>query len=63
MLAFLLTKGCPQTVHAETPVSLPDLMYHSIAPGTESDYRIRPETFAADLSYLKDAGYTSVSSA
>ena len=41
LLAFLLTKGCPQTVHAETPVSLPVLMYHSIAPGTESDYQIR----------------------
>ena len=26
LLAFLLTKGCPQTVHAETPVSLPVLM-------------------------------------
>lgn len=63
LLAFLLTKGCPQTVHAETPVSLPVLMYHSIAPGTESDYQIRPETFAADLSYLNDAGYTSVSAA
>ena len=63
LLAFLLTKGCPQTVHAETPVSLPVLMYHSIALGTESDYRIQPETFAADLSYLNNAGYTSVSAA
>ena len=39
LLAFLLTKGCPQTVHAETPVSLPVLMYHSIAPAQRAIIR------------------------
>ena len=42
---------------------LPILMYHRIAPTgamNTSQYRVTPENFAAQLQYLRDAGYYSV---
>lgn len=63
LFAFLTTHGCRQRVDAETTISLPILMYHSVTEGAESDYRIQPETFSSDLHYLKENGYTTVSAA
>ena len=46
-------------------VSLPIVMYHHISadPARSGDYVITPATLEADLEYLRDAGYTSVSAA
>ena len=46
-------------------VSLPIVMYHHISadPARSGDYVITPATMEADLEYLRDAGYTSVSAA
>lgn len=43
-------------------VSLPILMYHSILknPSSAGKYVISPDTFEADMKYLKENGYTSV---
>ncbi len=43
--------------------TLPILMYHSIAsegPAATARYRVRPEQFDAQLRYLKEAGFSSV---
>ena len=42
-------------------VSLPVLMYHSIAPVPETQYCISPETLESDLQYLQVHHYTAVS--
>ncbi len=63
LFALFMTHSCHQQVDAETTISLPILMYHSVAEGAESDYRIRPQTFSADLQYLKEHGYTTISAA
>ena len=52
LLALFMTHGCRQQVDAETTISLPSLMYHSVTEGAESDYQIQPETFSSDLQYL-----------
>lgn len=50
-----------------SPVSadVPVLMYHSIAdrPSHTGDYLILPQVFRSDMQYLKDCGYTTVTSA
>jgi peptidoglycan/xylan/chitin deacetylase (PgdA/CDA1 family)/2-polyprenyl-3-methyl-5-hydroxy-6-metoxy-1,4-benzoquinol methylase len=59
--------GTTQTGPASAPVStaaLPILMYHQIAPaeGSVTDrYRLTPGDFEAQLDYLRDSGYYSVS--
>lgn len=45
---------------ADGGTELPIIMYHSVSNGTKNAYVISPETLEADLTYLKDAGYTSV---
>lgn len=43
--------------------TLPVLMYHSVAsegPAATARYRVRPEQFDAQLRYLKEAGFSSV---
>jgi peptidoglycan/xylan/chitin deacetylase (PgdA/CDA1 family) len=62
LLAFFLTHN-QQYANAEEAVTLSVLMYHSVTAGEESDYRIQPATFAADLAYLQRNGYTTVSAA
>jgi peptidoglycan/xylan/chitin deacetylase (PgdA/CDA1 family) len=46
------------------PSSLPILMYHSISlegPEATARYRVGPDAFEAQLRYLRDAGFTSMS--
>jgi peptidoglycan/xylan/chitin deacetylase (PgdA/CDA1 family)/SAM-dependent methyltransferase len=41
---------------------LPSLLYHSVAPAGPTSlarYRVTPQSFGAQLAFLKDAGYTS----
>ncbi len=42
-------------------IFLPILMYHSITEGPENEFRVTPETLEADLQYLSQHGYQSVS--
>lgn len=42
-------------------VSLPVLMYHSVAPVPERQYCVTPETLESDLRYLQAHGYETVS--
>lgn len=42
-------------------VSLPVLMYHSVAPVPEQQYCVTPETLESDLRYLQAHGYETVS--
>ncbi len=42
-------------------ITMPILMYHSVASLPENDYCITPETFEQDLIYLKKNGYETVS--
>lgn len=51
---YFAVSGAPEGI------DLPILMYHSVAALPEGDYCITPETFASDLRYLRDAGYTTV---
>ena len=59
--------GTPYSAMESEPVTtkqLPILMYHRVAPsGSDSlsRYRVTPEAFEEQLSYLKDSGYYSVS--
>ncbi len=43
-----------------TGVSVPVLMYHSIAEESVGDYVVSPDSFEADLRYLRDHGYQTV---
>lgn len=56
--------GMAETAAAEVPesVKLPVIMYHSILkdPARAGDYIISPDVLAADLDYLKAAGYETV---
>lgn len=50
---------------AAEPISLPILMYHHIhkSPKYWGKYTVSPETFAGDMKYLKEHGYTAVTTA
>ena len=48
---------------APGPLTLPILMYHSISsegPAATARYRVNPDAFEAQLRYLRDAGFTTV---
>ena len=48
---------------APGPLTLPILMYHSISaegPAATGRYRVRPDAFEAQLRYLRDAGFTTL---
>lgn len=45
----------------ESPVPLPAVMYHSVCERTPEDYIVTPVQLEADLKWLSDHGYTSVS--
>jgi peptidoglycan/xylan/chitin deacetylase (PgdA/CDA1 family) len=47
---------------AVSPLRVPILMYHEIADGSQTSSRlaVSPAAFAAQLAYLRDAGFTSV---
>ena len=64
LAAILLTRAGRQhfaAVDSAGGVSLPVLMYHSIAPVPETQYCISPETLESDLQYLQEHHYTAVS--
>ncbi|MBD2109856.1 trifunctional glycosyltransferase/class I SAM-dependent methyltransferase/polysaccharide deacetylase [Nodosilinea sp. FACHB-13] len=57
--------GTPQKTEAQSIVTdrLPILMYHRVAPegaAAINRWRVTPEAFEAQLSYLRDAGYYTV---
>lgn len=66
LLSFLmLLTGCGHLMSVflkEEPVPLPILMYHSILkdPARAGKYVVSPDVFRADLTYLKEQGYESV---
>ncbi|HSR91736.1 MAG TPA: polysaccharide deacetylase family protein, partial [Gemmatimonadales bacterium] len=48
---------------APGPLALPILMYHSISaegPAATARYRVSPDAFEAQLRYLRDAGFTTL---
>lgn len=57
----------PITSSAPASLNVPILMYHYISPlpadadKIRQDLTVTPETFAAQLAYLREAGYTSIS--
>lgn len=75
VLAVFLLVGCtlldrtqlfvPAAAQLEEGVCLPVLMYHHISESAArlGDYVISPAQFESDLSFLKQAGYQTVSSA
>lgn len=60
-LATGLTASCDEEA-PQQGVRLPILMYHSILknPFSAGKYVVSPDTFEADMKYLKDNGYTCV---
>ena len=65
LAAILLTHAGKQHFSAaDSPVNgifLPVLMYHSIAEIPEAPYCVTPQTLEADLCYLQEHGYETVS--
>lgn len=62
ILAFLLTGGTgPESypLASAKTVTAPIFLYHSVRPGKHA-YSVRPETFDAQLHYLRDSGYSFV---
>ncbi len=62
-VALVLVSGpVPAPVSAEAGIPLPIIMYHSILrdPARTSKYVATPESISADLTYLKEHGYTTV---
>lgn len=66
LLCFMLLSGVAIYAMAQGEeadgVRLPVLMYHSVLknPSAAGKYVISPDTFEADMKYLKDNGYTSL---
>lgn len=60
MGGILLIVGKALLTKAESPVRLSVIMYHSIYAETPSEYAVSPEQVEADLRWLKDNNYTTV---
>ncbi len=60
-----LSKNVPVIADARAQIELPILMYHGITEDTAkvNEYTILASTLESDLAWLKDNGYTSISSA
>lgn len=63
LILLLLLSPAPMPVRAEETLRLPIVMYHHISenPQQWNDYVISPAEFEADLRYLRDQGYETIS--
>lgn len=57
---LLIIAGKAMLTKADEPVRLPVIMYHSIYTDTPSEYAVTPEQVEADLAWLAENGYTTV---
>lgn len=64
MISLLAIPAGADRADEEDPVRLPIVMYHHMSPKARlwGDYVISPEQFEADLIYLRENGYTPISS-
>ncbi len=60
--ATLIIWGKTLLTKAEEPVPLPVIMYHSIYTDTPSEYAVTADQVEADLQWLKNHGYQTVTS-
>lgn len=59
-ILLLLFHGVDGATADGTGVTVPILMYHSVAENPVGDYVVSPASFEADLRYLRDHGYQTV---
>ncbi len=66
LASAMLTPTATMTISAPVSLAVPILMYHYISPlpadadAIRQDLTVIPERFEAQLAYLKEAGYTSI---
>ena len=58
---FFTTRKCFACQEKEKGVFMPVIMYHSVCEKSPSEYTVTPQQFESDLLWLKNNGYSTVS--